>query len=308
MSERILQGMVFDIQPCSIHDGPGIRTTVFLNGCYLRCKWCQNPESFSLMPVLSYSANKCSGCGLCLTVCLKDAITLEPDGKTKNNRDLCDACGDCVPVCPANARSIIGKTYTAQDILEIVEKDRVFYEGSGGGITLSGGEILFQQEFAREVLKLCRDAGLSTAVETTGYADWQKVRGTLQYADIVLYDLKHMDPERHKEATGVGNGKILENIKLIKHELKKDIYIRIPLIPGFNDSAENLMETASFIRDELGQDTKVNLLPYHRLGLGKWDLLEQQAENFEAKPPSNEQMEYAKNIFSFQGLNVGIGG
>ncbi len=308
MSEKNTQGMVFDIQPCSIHDGPGIRTTVFLNGCYLRCKWCQNPESFSLKPVLSYSADKCTGCGMCLTVCPNNAITLQPDGKTKNNRELCDACGACVTVCPANARSIIGKSYTAQEILEIVEKDRVFYEGSGGGVTLSGGEILFQNDFAREVLKLCREAGLSTAVETTGHADWEKVRDVLQYADVVLYDLKHMDSDRHKEATGVGNRKILENIKLIKHELKKEIYIRIPVIPGFNDSSENLMETATFIREELGQDTKINLLPYHRLGLGKWELLEQPVVPFEAEPPTGEQMEYAKNIFSLQGLTAGIGG
>ncbi len=307
MADRNQKGWVFDLQHFSIHDGPGIRTTVFLSGCSLRCKWCQNPESHTVKPVLSFHADKCTACGDCISTCPENAIYIE-DNRIHTNRALCTACGNCVPACPAAARSIIGKEMTAAEVLKDAAADKIFYDGSGGGVTLSGGEILVQPEFLKAIIELCREAGISTAVETTGNADWTIVKDTLKDADLVLYDLKHMDPAAHKSGTGAGNKKILENIVEIKKELKIPIFIRIPLIPGYNDSPENLNKTARFVREELGDDTPVNLLPYHRLGLGKWEQLEKGAAQFEAEPPSDEHMEYVRSFFVQYGLDASIGG
>ncbi len=307
MADQHIKGWVFDIQHYSIHDGPGIRTTVFLSGCSLRCKWCQNPESHTIKPVLSFNADKCITCGACISVCPEKAIFIE-DNKIHTNRKLCTACGACVPVCPTEARSIIGKEMTAAEVIADVESDKIFYEGSGGGVTLSGGEILFQPEFSRTLLAMLKEAGISTAVETTGNADWEVVKDTIKDADLVLYDLKHMDSEGHKFGTGVGNKRILENIVKIKKELNISVNIRIPLIPGYNDSSENLNQTARFIKEQLGEDTPVSLLPYHRMGIGKWEQLEKEAPSFEADPPDDAHMNSVKFIFDQYNLISQIGG
>ncbi len=300
-------GYVFDIQHFSIHDGPGIRTTVFLSGCSLRCRWCQNPESYHLRPRLSFCAEKCTKCMACLPACPEKAVSFE-NGVIRNNRELCTACGACIPVCPAEARSIIGREYTAEEVLKDVESDRVFYEGSGGGVTLSGGEVLFQPVFSTAVLKLCRENNLSTAVETTGNAAWQTVRDVLENTDLVLYDLKHMNSAEHKKGTGAGNERILENLKKIPKELNIPVIVRIPVIPGFNDSEENIRNSAGFILNELGPETPVNLLPYHRFGVGKWEQLEMSGPVFETEPPEDEAMQRLKEIFEKNNLNVQIGG
>lgn len=301
------KGWVFDLQHYSIHDGPGIRTTVFLSGCTLRCKWCQNPESHTINPVLSFNFDKCISCGMCLSLCPEHAVYLE-DNRIHTNHSLCTACGACVPICPTESRVIVGREMTAKEVVRDVLSDKIFYEGSGGGVTLSGGEVLFQPEFSKTIIELCKESGISTAVETTGNANWNIIKDTFKDVDLILYDLKHMDSDKHKLGTGVGNVKILDNIIKIKKELDKPVYIRIPLIPGYNDSSENLNKTAQFVKEKLGRDTPVNLLPYHRMGIGKWEQLEKEAPHLDAEPPNDEHMENVKNVFIQYGLDVKIGG
>lgn len=302
-----MTGVVFDIQHFSIHDGPGIRTTVFLKGCPLTCAWCQNPESQLRAPEIMFHADRCVGCGRCAEVCPEGAIAIA-DGRAHTDRDLCSGAGSCVETCPNEARTLVGKLMTAEEVVERAAADSMFYERSGGGITLSGGEPLAQPAFAEAILRLSRQAGLHTAVDTCGYAEWATARRVLLHADLVLYDLKHMDSDEHRRLTGVPNVTILQNARRIRHELELPVLARVPLVPGWNDSAENLAATADFVAGELGADTPVHIHPYHRFGEGKWEGLERADEHAAPAPPGEEQVRRAVKVFEARGLVVVVGG
>lgn len=301
------RGVIFNIQHYSIHDGPGIRTTVFLKGCPLRCTWCQNPESQAFLPQLFFVGENCTGCGKCADACPERAIEIR-DGRSRTNRELCRAQGKCVEACPNEARSLMGRYATAQEVFEDVNGDAIFYARSGGGVTLSGGEPLAQPEFATSLLKLCKAVGLHTAIDTCGYARWETARRILEYVDLVLYDFKHMDPMLHEKWTGVRNELILENARRIHHELSIPVLARVPLVPGHNDSLENIEATARFIANELGRSVKVHLLPYHKLGEAKYERLEMPGKSVSIEPPSDERMSELQNIVESFGLACIVGG
>jgi pyruvate formate lyase activating enzyme len=303
---RATKGVIFNIQHYSIHDGPGIRTTVFLKGCPLRCLWCQNPESQASRPEIFFDSEKCSGCGTCVQVCPEGAIEIY-EGRSRTNRDLCQGNGKCAEVCPNEARNLMGRYATAGEVFERVAADDIFYQRSGGGVTLSGGEPLAQPQFAISLLKLCKDAAIHTALDTCGYASWATVKQVLEYVDLVLYDLKHMDPVEHKKHTGVPNELILDNAKRIHHGLSIPMLARIPLIPGYNDTAENIAATAQFIATEL-DSIEVHLLPYHRMGETKYERMEEPERSISVQPPSDERMEEIKEVFESFGLTVNLGG
>jgi pyruvate formate lyase activating enzyme len=305
--EQGIEGVIFNIQHYSIHDGPGIRTTVFIKSCPLRCFWCQNPESQLPQPELFFDFERCAGCGKCVQACPKGAIQLN-GGKSETIRDLCDGNGKCAEVCPNEARNMMGRRVTVGEVFKEIKADEIFYERSGGGVTLSGGEPLSQPKFAAALLQLCREAGIHTVVDTCGYAPWSTVKQVLQYADLVLYDFKHMDPVEHKKYTGVSNDLILENVKKIYHELSIPILARVPVITGFNDSAANIFAIAGFITSELGTSVKVHLLPYHRLGETKFERLEQKDKIVPLEPPSEEHLLELKKMMESFGLEVFLGG
>jgi pyruvate formate lyase activating enzyme len=267
---RGVRGVVFNIQRFSLHDGPGIRTTVFLKGCPLACFWCQNPESQSGAPEMLLDRRKCTLCGECREACPNGAVRLER-GKAVFDRARCRGCGCCVSVCPNEARAISGKGMTVDEVMEEALKDVKFYWRSDGGVTLSGGEPLAQPRFAGELLRRCKEEGLHTTLDTCGYAPWPKIRCLLDQVDLVLFDLKHMDAANHAAATGRDNRLILENAKRIA--ARKPMRIRIPLIPGFNDDPDAVREICRFAKDELG-DPPIDLLPYNRLGEIKYEFLD----------------------------------
>ena len=300
-------GVIFNVQHYSIHDGPGIRTTVFLKGCPLRCLWCQNPESQAVRPELFFNRDRCQGCGKCVEVCPEHAIEIA-DGKSHTNRNLCKASGECAQVCPNDARNIMGKFVTVGEVFKQVAADAIFYQRSGGGVTLSGGEPLTQPQFVISLLKLCREAAIHTTMDTCGYASWETVQRVLEYVDLVLYDFKHMDPSEHRKLTGVSNELILDNAKKIRHELSIPMLARVPIAPGFNDSVENIQATAKFIATELCDSVKVHLLPYHRLGEAKYERLEKSSQSISIEPPSDERMMELQNIFESFGLTTIVGG
>lgn len=301
------KGIIFNVQHYSIHDGPGIRTTVFMKGCPLRCAWCQNPESQKLQPELFFNAEACTGCGSCVQVCPVKAIEIV-EGKSKTNRKLCSGIGKCAEVCPNEARTIMGRVVTAGEVFKEVNGDSIFYQRSGGGVTLSGGDPVAQPEFSISILKLCKDAGIHTAIETSGCVKWEILSQILNYVDLVLYDFKEMESAKHKTHTGVSNTLILDNVKKIYHERQIPLLARVPVVPGFNDSVENITATARFVANELGKDVKVHLLPYHRLGETKYERLEYISTTASIKPPTDEQMAKLKEIVESFGLTVAIGG
>ncbi len=311
-------GRLYDIQGYSVQDGPGIRTTAFLKGCPLRCPWCHSPESQLGKKQLSFMSIRCLGvevCGSrCIKACAKNAIEL---GKTRKNitddteiqmihvkRDLCDDCGDCAKQCFADALYLCGKDYTVSELLERLLKDKSYYETSGGGVTISGGEPLMQIDFVESVLKKLKENGIHTALDTTGYAKWEVLQRTMPYTDLYLYDLKHMDSEKHRKVVQVPNELILENAQELAAHGKK-LQIRIPVIPLFNDDPENIRKTAEFCRKLGDAVTMVQLLPYHNFGVMKY-LRISDGPAFEATPPSDEYMEKLKDMIGGYGLRATI--
>ena len=253
-------GHIFDIKRYSLHDGPGIRTTVFLQGCPLSCWWCHNPESQSMQPYTAYHPQSCLGCEACVETCDQHALTLTADGVERDNQ-LCNACGKCSDACPSEAREFVGKEYEVSALIDIVERDRLYYESSGGGVTFSGGEPLSQVDFLLEALIACGERELHRAVDTSGLAAAKDLLAVAEHTDLFLFDLKVMDDNRHRQTTGVSNAKILQNLALLdanQHRTR----VRVPVIPGVNDSVENFAQTAAFLAD-FQHVQQVDLLPYH---------------------------------------------
>lgn len=283
-----LVGQVFNIQRYSTHDGPGIRTTVFLKGCPLRCFWCQNPESQSKQPVLMYKKHSCKLCGRCIKACVLGAIRID-GGELITERTICTTCGACVSACLAQARSIEGKTMTVNQVMTEVMKDFLIYMNSGGGMTLSGGDCEMQPEFAAALLETAQQQGIHTAVEITGAFPWETVKKVVAYADVILYDLKCMDETQHKEGTGISNMRILENAKNLVRE-KKEIYFRMPLIPSFNDSREVVEAVARFVRDDMGLSPAdyLELLAYNNLGENKYACIDYEGVHPQYRRQSEE--------------------
>jgi len=273
------KGVIFNIQRYSIHDGPGIRTTVFLKGCQLRCFWCQNPESQKRRPEILFSKEHCTLCARCVSACPTGAGFLL-DAHSAIDREKCDGCGECVKICPNDARTLTGKIWPVGEIIQTVIRDKKFYENSGGGVTLSGGDPLSQPEFALAILQSCKEAGLHTVIETCGYASWPSMEKLLDYTDLVLYDIKCIDPAKHKKATGKSNERILENAKRVA--LLKSLRVRVPMIPGFNDSPEDVKAIVKFVKKEMGP-IEIDLLPYNSLGESKYERLDRPVITLKSK-------------------------
>jgi pyruvate formate lyase activating enzyme len=295
-------GMIFDIKKYSINDGPGIRTTVFFQGCALACQWCHNPESQPRTPVLMYRANRCVVCGECAGVCTQHSITV--NGFAATDRSTCEVCGACAEVCYNGAREVSGYPASVEQVMSEVLRDTPFYESSGGGVTFSGGEPLMQHRFLLELLRVCRDRDLHTVVDTSGYAAWEVLDNLRGYVDLFLFDLKMMDDECHIRATGVSNKVILSNLKQLA-EAGSKIYIRIPLIPGINDDEGNLRQSGAFIRT-LPNITGVELMGYHDLAAAKYQALGLDYSLKEIKAPSRVQLQNSASILEGKGLQVKI--
>ena len=313
-----LTGKVYDIQGFSVQDGPGIRTTVFLKGCPLRCPWCHSPESQQFYSQLSWISMRCIGiekCGKCLTACLKGAITPGKEIQhmvTKENiqhvhvdRNVCDNCGDCAAVCYPDALFMCGTDYSVDELVEKLSKDKPFYDQSGGGVTVSGGEALSQPEFTLALLKKLKEREINTALDTTGFTKQENLEAVLPFTDLFLYDLKHMRSDQHKAVIGVPNEIILENAKKIAAAGGK-FQIRIPVIPRFNDSEENIRETGEFCKSLGDAVTVIQLLPYHNLGVMKYQRISNDHKVLEAPVPSDEKIQSLKEILEDLGLSVTV--
>jgi len=306
-SHKKVRGLVFSIQAHSVHDGPGARTAVFMSGCPLKCVWCCNPEGLFNQPVMLHSDVKCVKCGACIAACPHGAVSLQ-DGVLTFDRSLCNQCGtlECVEACLHEGNVISGAWYTMDELMRVFERDRMFW-GSKGGVTFSGGEPLMQKSFILPLLKKCKESYIHVTIETTSHLPADYFMDAIRYVDWVFTDIKHMDPERHRELTGVDNRLILANIqRLAEADWWQGIVVpRIPVIPGINDSDENIRESAKFVR-ESGLEV-INLLPFHRLGESKYRQLGRCYPFVDMKPPQQKHMEHLQNIVQSEGLYAFIG-
>ncbi len=304
-SKEQLKGCIFDIKKYAIHDGPGIRTTVFFKGCPLRCKWCHNPESWNPSPELWHRSGRCTRCGRCVCVCQQGAISLTENGAA-TNAARCILCGRCVDACLTGAREIVGREMTVQAVMDELTKDIIFYDESGGGVTFSGGEPLMQPEFLMALLDRCRSLGIHTAVDTTCYAAPAIVGEVAAKTDLFLCDVKHTDPDLHREFTGEDNKLILENVRLLA-DMGKKIIIRIPIIGGFNDDRDNIEATGEFVAS-LGNVGRIDLLPYNAGGLEKTKRLISDFDSFKAEVPDSRTLRTIADILGSRGFEVKTGG
>lgn len=298
-AERVLTGRIFNIQRFSTEDGPGIRTTVFLKGCPLTCLWCSNPESQQTRRQLVHNDALCDQCGRCVTACSRQAIELTGTG-IRVNRDLCDDCGDCVRVCGPRSLRMIGDDKSVDEVVEEILKDRHYYRSSQGGVTCSGGEPLMQAPFVAALFERCQEAGLHTTLDTTGHGSTRGLQAVLRHTNLVLFDLKLMADALHRRTTGITNRQIHRNARIIA-DSDAQMIIRVPLIPGISDSDENVTATARFVQT-LRPDIAVNVLPYHRFGMNKYNMLDLPYPMGDAQPLTHERVARIVEMFESMGL------
>jgi len=294
------RGLVFNIMRFALHDGPGIRTTVFLKGCPLNCWWCHNPEGQWSQPQLIFRANRCKSSKACLEICPQGAIHW--DDETVVDWDRCDHCGKCVDVCYAGALEMVGRNVTVAQVMDEVDRDIPFYDQSGGGVTITGGEPLFQAEFLEGILNECKERQINTAVDTSGQTSWENIRRILPFVDLFLYDVKLMDETRHIRYTSVSNKKILNNLLNLSNT-GAHIIVRIPLVPGINDDTENLEMCASMLA-ELPYLEGVEIMPYHEIGVAKYQALGMKYKLNNISTPSDEKVSKVEELFTTYKLPV----
>lgn len=300
-----MEGTIFNLMKYSIHDGPGIRTTVFFKGCPLKCLWCHNPESHRLKPQVSKYPDRCIGCGKCINLCPTNAIYVE-ENRINFDAKRCIQCEKCIEVCYSNSMELIGKVMTVDEVMKEVEKDSVFYEESAGGVTFSGGEPFMQYEFLEKLLTECKKKHIHTAVDTCGFVNKNILINMSSLIDLFLYDLKIMDEAKHIKYTGVSNKIILENLRELT-KIGKRIFIRIPIIPGINDNDESIDETAKYLASLNGLE-QINILPYHNIAMEKYKRIGQEYSLNEIKTPSHERMNEISQKLQSYGFQVKIGG
>lgn len=296
--------MVSNIQRFSVDDGPGIRTTVFFKGCNLRCLWCHNPECISSSVSMQYTDSSCSGCGKCITVCKQGVHTME-DGVHTVDRKKCTGCGSCAYHCPASAITIVGKTYDPEALVKELLKDRMYFKTSSGGVTFSGGEPMLHPAYLKKVLKLAKEAGLHTAVDTAGNVPFTSFEMVMPYTDLFLYDIKIWDDEKHRQATGVSNQLILENIKKLT-DAGAQVIVRTPVIMEWNGRMEEFEKISSYLAGLEHPVQLIQLLPYHSYGAGKYDTLGIKNQIQDHTPPTQEFMEQALRLYLEKGLPAQI--
>jgi pyruvate formate lyase activating enzyme len=298
---QTLSGTIFNIQKFSIHDGPGIRTTVFFKGCPLQCQWCHNPESQQTGQQVMLWPARCIRCGACIESCPQAAISLDEAGAL-TDLDLCDQCGECTEDCYAGAREMVGRAASVAEVMAEIESDRPFYEESGGGATFSGGEPLLQPDFLLALLQACKTQEIHTTVDTCGFASWNVLERVRPYTDLFLFDLKMMDEAQHREYTGVSNEPILRNLRRLS-ESGQTIRLRIPVIPGINDEPQQIRQMGEFAAGLLHLD-EVDILPYHNIAAEKYRRLNRVYLLPDTLVPSEEHMaEIAQTLRGF-GLKV----
>jgi pyruvate formate lyase activating enzyme len=309
------RGRVFDVQRWSLHDGPGIRTTVFLKGCPIECRWCSNPESQASHPEMAYFASRCIQAHRCVGLCPHGAITLDDDGRPVTDWAVCrNRCYNiveppfpCTTQCYSGARKTIGASMTVDEVLAEVMKDAKIYEESGGGITVSGGEPMNQSKFVRELLRAAKENWVNTAMETCGYATWRSYESVLEHVDFLFLDLKVFDPIRHEDLTGQGNQLILENAPRIAEFMRRKgapMVVRIPIVPGLTDSPDNVESIADFVRERMPGVATIELMPYHRLGRGKYADIGLPYYLDQLAPPTEGQMRPLREILTGRGFAV----
>jgi len=294
-------GIVFDIKKYSINDGPGIRTTLFLKGCPLRCEWCHNPESQSPRSEMIFRPGRCDLCAACLEACEYDAITWSLNGPL-TDRQACQRCGECAEVCYSEARQMVGRQMSLSEVLAEIRQDLTFYEESGGGVTLSGGEPLFQKDFSLAILKACREQDIHTVLDTCGYATWQAFEQVAPIVDLFLYDLKAVDPDKHRKYTGQSNERILANLEGLS-QLGANILVRIPVIPGVNADEIEMSRIGAYL-SSLPQPPPVELLTYHNIAEAKYTGLDMPYALPDLQPPTPDQMEEFAGLLRQFGLHV----
>ncbi len=297
-------GTIFNIQKYSIHDGSGIRTTVFFKGCPLKCWWCHNPESQNTNHEIMFFEERCTVCGKCIKKCPQNAIKIN-NNFPEIDKFKCTLCEKCVDFCPNNAREHVGRNITSNELIKEIVKDEVFYEQSGGGVTFSGGEPLMQVDFLDDILKRCKDRGIHTAVDTSGYAPWKSFERIASKVDLFLYDIKIMDNEKHKKYIGAENDIILKNIENLSN-MGCNIYLRMPIIKEINDDNDHIEKTIKLL--SIINVEQVNLLPYHKIGMDKYRRLKMNYKLSGMEKPSDERMEEISQKFKKAGIKIKIGG
>lgn len=298
--------LIFDIKRYAINDGPGIRIALYFKGCPLRCKWCHNPESQSGKMQKLYTPSKCIGAQDCIEVCPEGALTLTKHGIV-TDPEKCTLCGLCADACPTKAIEMSGKLYAPEELMQIIERERVHIEQSGGGVTFSGGEPLMYPDFLLKMLKICGEHGLHCAVDTCGYAPTKTILEAAKYTDLFLYDLKLMDPTQHKKWTGKENALILTNLKELA-EAGANINIRVPFIDNVNSGEKEVTEMAAFVASLAGKTPLVSILPYHNIAAHKYEKLGSEYNEFDMGEPSDDVLKRAEEIFHSYGIETEVGG
>ncbi len=299
---------ITNIQKFSIHDGDGIRTSVFFKGCPLKCEWCHNPETQRYEREMQFDPGKCTGCGACVKACPSQALTMK-DGRPVLDKEACTLCGRCENYCPAGIREIVGREYTVKELVKELMKDQIFYEDSGGGVTLSGGEVMtMDMDYILAVARELKRQDITLTIDTCGYVQYERFQALLPYVNTFLYDVKVMDPELHKKYIGADNKLILENlVRLAKDGAR--IYIRIPTIKEVNGNEKNMRETIAFLKEHDIHPAQVNLLPYHDTGSGKYPKLDMEYKGTDLHAPDKEEMKNFVQLFADAGFaNTKIGG